>query len=1382
MLNFLQDNLTIVTLLCLTVVALLLLALVLWASLRHKGDAPSAGAAVPQRMNLDSLKQSFRRAVELIEANIVARSERYSIPWVLVINEKSGSTELPLVQAGIQSALSTDVSLSAAAQGINWNFFDRGIAVQLQGDFLGPADGESEDNRTWDEFLGLCRDYRPDRPFDSVVVSLPASLLLRDDPQSMLEITARAKSIHRRLWLAQNRFALRFPIYIVVAGCEEIPGFARFAAALPEELRSTMLGWSTPYDLAAPYQAQWVDMAMNAVVSGLSDGCSEMCALELPGRDGTEYFLLPAHVERLRSGLRLFSDELMRPSAYHEPFVLRGFYLTGDCSEAAELLAGGSEDRPDPTIDAPWLAALPVAEDRRRDSRLAMHPAFLRDIFERKIFAEAGLVRPTSAQRMQRPVLARTLGWVAAGLLGGWTIGLVFSTVRLSHDFGALFDVIQRLDRHSAQAAEARAAGRESREEVRARAVDALALLAEVDTASLRSVFMPGSLPWFDTIQERVERRMERRFAQNDFAPMRDSLYYVAFELTGVVRDPGTLVPIKGAQCNLPAGWPIEARPVWAGSLSPESLPEFVATLQYLAAAERLDQALRAETRLAEGGDAPEAADMRTLVRVVLGSELKGNAERAAVLFRRFSQGQPRPQVEALQAALACSFLLANDALDQRLFDNNPLVAAERQLAEQLAQLSSGGLARQDADQALEGLRALLAQLDGMQKLFKPGAGDWMARGTLDIGQAWESMMQRAAALGVLGAVPVAEARRRAEASFVRFQDDWNAAGLGDPSGGGGGLVWQPKEKTWSLSQDRIALQGAIAALMAQPFITANRRSNFPVETLQAAVGWDRPRLDQALALEETRTKFRSDVLPRVPRAQRSAVESVANAVLADTLIEMITVAMQPGQTAGGLPPVVGEPERTRLTRLQALLLDLGGRAAADRLGDMMAGDANARLRLVDEALVQGEFYLPRERDFRSWTGNRAPLLQAFAVNDPLALASYAAEQFARIEKLAREAEVLLPSLDAERRTGFLAQRWQAIVTDLARYKARSPSSNLLALEQFVLAEAAEIDGTSCGEKLVARASMRRVPDIFSERLKLLRDGLLQRCQEIASGERQALWEALASSFNRDLAGRSPFVMPGASVTATAGGPNRGQSKRAGAGRASVDPEEILPVLRLFERAHKSLLDRSIDAGLSRQPMIAIRRFDEQMERVRAFLAPLYPADENAAAGYDLSIDFRANADNEVEGNQIIEWALVVDSQTLRQRDPVRALRWEPGMPVTLSLRFARNGRVLPQTDAAQPWMTVDDRTVNYRFADLWSLLSLLQVHRDTDGSPRGDQRMQLLKFEFPISTVNENPKLPPVESSARVYVRLGISPAGKRSPLVWPGTFPVSAPTWEAQ
>ncbi len=1381
MLNFLQDNLTIVTLLCLTVVALLLLALVLWASLRHKGDTPSAAGAAPQRMNLDSLKQSFRRAVELIESNIVARSERYSIPWVLVINEKSGSTELPLVQAGIQSALSTDVSLSAAAQGINWNFFDRGIAVQLQGDYLGPADDESSDNRTWDEFLGLCRDYRPDRPFDSVVVSLPASLLLRDDPQSMLEVTARAKSIHRRLWLAQNRFALRFPIYIVVAGCEEIPGFARFAAALPEELRSTMLGWSTPYDLAAPYQAQWVDMAVNAMVGGLSDGCAEMCALELPGRDGTDYFLLPAHVERLRSGLRLFSDELMRPSAYHEPFVLRGFYLTGDCSEAAELLASGSEDRPDPTIDAPWLAAAPVADDRRRGARLALHPAFLRDIFERKIFAEAGLVRPTSAQRMQRPVLTRTLGWVAAGLLGGWTIGLVFSTVRLSHDFGALFDVIQRLDRHSAQATESRAAGRESREEVQARAVDALALLAEVDTASLGSVFMPGSLPWFDAIQERVERRMERRFAQNDFAPMRDSLYHVAVELTGTVRDPGTLVPIKGAQCSLPAGWPVEARPVAAGSLSPESLPEFVATLQYLAAAERLDQALRAETRLAEGSDSPQAADMRTLVRVVLGSELKGNAERTAVLFRRFSQGQPRPQTEAIQSALACSFLLAHDALDQRLFDNNPLVAAERQLAEQLAQLSSGALARQDADQALESLRTLLAQLDGMQKLFKPGAGEWMARGTLDIGQAWESMMQRAAALGVLGTAPVAEARRRAEASFARFQDDWNAAGLGDP-GGGGGLVWQAKEKTWSLSQDRIALQGAITALMAQSFMTSNRRSTFPAETLQAAVGWDRARLDQALALEEARTRFRSDVLPRVPRGQRSALEGVANAVLTDTLIEMITTAMQSGSMVGGLPPAVGEPERTRLVRLQALLLEFGGRAAAERLGDMIAGDANARLRLIDEALVQGEFYLPRERDFRSWTGARAPLLQAFAVNDPLALASYASEQFSRIEKLAREAEVLLPSLGAERRSGFLAQRWQAIVTDIARYKARSPSSNLLALEQFVLADGAEIDGANCSEKLVARVSMRRAPDIFSERLKLLRDGLVQRCQEIVSGERQMLWDALASAFNRDLAGRSPFVMPFASLTASAGGQSRSPGMRSGAAGPSADPEEILPVLRLFERAHKTLLDRSIDAGVSRQPMIAIRRFDEQMERVRAFLAPLYPADENVPAGYDLSVDFRANADNEVDGNQIIEWALVVGSQTLRQRDPARALRWEPGMPVTLSLRFARNGRAVPQPDAAQAWMTVDDRTVNYRFSDLWSLLSMLQVHRDTDGSPRGDQRTQLLKFEFPISTINENPKLPSVESSARVYVRLGISPAGKRSPLVWPGTFPASAPTWDAQ
>jgi type VI secretion system protein ImpL len=222
-----------------------------------------------------------------------------------------------------------------------------------------------------------------------------------------------------------------------------------------------------------------------------------------------------------------------------------------------------------------------------------------------------------------------------------------------------------------------------------------------------------------------------------------------------------------------------------------------------------------------------------------------------------------------------------------------------------------------------------------------------------------------------------------------------------------------------------------------------------------------------------------------------------------------------------------------------------------------------------------------------------------------------------------------------------------------------------------------------------------------------------------------------------------------------------------------VDIDEVATALKAYERATKTVPNGSATP--------VVKRFDEQMERVRAFMAPLFAADENATPGYDMAVDFRANPAAELEGNKIIEWSITVGAHTLKQREPQRALRWEPGTPIVISMRLARDGPVAPAADPQQPAMTVDERTVSYRFNDLWSLYSLIASHREPDGAGRSDPKSQLLRFEFPIFSNGDVLKGLP-DSRARVYIKLAVSPAGKRTPLAWPGSFPIKAPEWALQ
>ena len=212
MLNFLSENMVVLTLSALALVILLAIVFLLKVAIKH-GTQATAGAlpaSATPTIQISSLKQSFRRAVELIENNLAERSERYNLSWTLVINGV-GTEDLPVSASGLQSALSSDSAIAASVDGVGWGFYDKGVAVQLQASQLGDPDNKTAQS-VWDEFLSLCRSYRPDRPFDSIVFTLPAASLLDAGPESMASLLAMAKGLSRRLWLAQHRFALQFPV------------------------------------------------------------------------------------------------------------------------------------------------------------------------------------------------------------------------------------------------------------------------------------------------------------------------------------------------------------------------------------------------------------------------------------------------------------------------------------------------------------------------------------------------------------------------------------------------------------------------------------------------------------------------------------------------------------------------------------------------------------------------------------------------------------------------------------------------------------------------------------------------------------------------------------------------------------------------------------------------------------------------------------------------------------------------------------------------------------------------------------------------------------------------------------------------------------------
>lgn len=1347
----LKDNMFLLSIAVLIILVLGVLGVVLYFAMRGSAAKPGSDPKLV-KLRFDSLRSSFRQAVELIEGNIAGRSERYGIPWVLVLNEGVNQGGLPIEQSGVPSALSSEAASAATTQGISWHFFDKGVVVEMQGAYLGSPDDESAAEKPWDEFLGLCRKYRPQRPFDSVVITVPAEMLMDNSPDATLELAKLARLAHHRLWLAQNRFAMRFAVYVTVSGCEAIEGFSAFARALPESMRASMLGWSSPYDLSTTYQENWITEAVDGVVRNISDTSAEIFVASPPGSDSASFFLLPNRIDALRTQLQAYVDELMRPSAYHEPFFFRGLYFTGDSSVAAQTARSSRSIVPgDPANEAQSVNDLV--------SQLMQEPAFLRDLFEKKIFLEYGLARP-SRQQLARPVMTRLARWGALIILGGWSVGLIVATVQLSSRNPSIAKTLRQVE------ADTRYRNQKinrsetiSSDWYKSKTLFLLNVIEDLGAGNAWTVLMPGSWSYWDNLDGRVVERMEREFGEIAIGTLRRELYARASELTGVAQDDSTAELIIGGDC---LGAPIALGSSNRGGLAIEDTPEFAAVLQYLSSVGRLEQAIAAMQRL-QKPDSNEASDLRLLVNYTLGAELPGNISKSIPLFRgreASSGGNPASiSVIHIQQATRCSLYKAMGALDQRIFANNDLLVLERQLTELTTRLLSTDSRSMGFAQTVAGYKEVLGIIRDQETLLATGRGGWMHQSTLRLGAAYDAALTRISDSDrLLGREAAAHVGQHTNNEFLKFNTEFvNRFNADDQSG----VTWQEKDSRFVLSADRIALRDALTGLLAQPFMTLTGDRDIPGIPVQGVLIWDTVKLDQAAALSDVYKRFMNESLLKFPLSTRASVIAFLNAQFARIVNDRVVESLSSSgriDLASTADSASFDAARARIAKIQGFLAELGAHDTADSLQRLVSQDASARLRQIDRNLNQFDLYAIKGRDFAYWNGDRGPLLQAFGVADSQAMMQYLAQQFSRAETLGRQSEVYLSALDKSASDGQLALRWSAINRELERYRQKNPNSSLIGYEQFLITIGAEVDRYSCSEKLTGRTPGGRPADYFGERHLQVYNALLKRCQELRFTEQQELWSNFASSFNRQIAGRQPFALAGSKDSADA------------------DYDDLGQLFKGSEKLNRLLKDTPT-GGRMTAASLAVRKFSDQYERVRTFMVPLFPLEEGVVAGYDVAVDFRANQAAEIEGNKVIDWVFEMGPQTLKLRDTPRPLRWEPGMPVTLTLRLAKDAPGNTLTDPHQPAMTTDGKTVSYRFANTWSLLSMIQNQREPDASGRADGRSQLLRMEFPIGTGTELGKGSQPDVRAKVFIRFTISAVGKRTPLVWPVTFPIRAP-----
>lgn len=1282
-------------------------------------------------LDLRRLRSSFRAAVRTIETNLADRDKRYGLPWVVLLQEGDASARPALEASGITSVLA-GAQPPLADDGPRWHFFDRGIVIELASDQLDAPYGADALEKRWEEFLALCGRYRPQRPLDGFVVSVPAALLADRSPEGREQLRRRAETASRRIWLAQNRYAMRFPVYLLVSGCESLPGFADFANALPQGMRDGMLGWSSPYQPAALYQREWVNAAFDQVEQGIADASAELFASDaaLPAPAGL--FLLPSRVAALRAGATEYLDELLRPNAFHEPFFLRGLYFTGNPSQ----------------------------------------PVFLRDVVEKKVFAEFGLSRAAHSQKLARPMLSRAMRALMVGLPVVFALGILVSVIQLQRILPVLAEGLEGLRRDAEIRAQATRAGEQLEAEwYRKTALQLMIGLSELQSRRLSNMlsisdpklinpFMPGSWPVFDDLRERAIRRIQESFSDLVVHTLQQAVYRRTADLTNTPLSPVTgLIAGDNDDCDPPRIGTLAQNAEVRASLAPEDLAEFSALDGYAAELDRLAASVSAMQRLSTQHP-DNAKHLRLLVQDVLGADLPGDLSGSVKLFGEAAMKQGSLiDKQAVAQAARCTFTRGMLALDQRLFTDNALLRSEAAVQEATRGVTDLFASQQAPDSAevISAFRQLQETIAAQQALLGPGRGLWMAQPDMKMGAGYDKLVRRFADNPLVGPEATDRALRKARDGFAQMRERYLAL-IGED----GSAPVVEKDGTLALSKERVALLSAVEQILAQPLMQPAVGNALEPTAAGTVVRWDSEQLGRAVKLADGRRKHLTEDLPRFPAELQPAVQDAIDYQYALRLVDLIGHAYTPlasnSVDSAGLPPNY-ELATAHLKKLVGLLRDLGEDGEADTLQTIMANDAAARLRQLSAALQEARLYTVSDETDDSLPGERGTL-NLFA-NSGGDVSDYLSQQLQRLQALSAQAQLLRAAVPADARNGTELPRWSMIARELELYAAKDPKGSAARLERLLTELGRELDGPACLAALRANEPPKRATNYFAERHADLHRVVTRRCLALDRRSFIEQWAAFATDFNRLLKGKRPFI-----------GNRAGLRGSEFAAIAQADLSETGGLLARLPSVTPEVFARN---NVPEGAALPVRDFAAQAAQVRQLLAPLFPGDSAQPAAFDVSARFRVNVNAEIDGNKIIDWALTIGDQTLRLRDAPRALRWKAGDPVRLTLRFANDVSLLPRADPDNPYLEASRKSVVFRFDGPWALLDMLQLLRDPQAS---DARSNVLRLDIPVQADAKDTALR--ARPVRSFVAITLSEPGKTAPLPWPATFPERAPTVE--
>lgn len=324
----------------------------------------------------------------------------YSFPWYLIIGSaQSGKTTS--IQKSDQEFPIGDKPVTdyGGTRGCNWFFTNQAILIDTAGRYvehLASQDGGSamlsRDEEEWNTFLDLLRRMRSRSPINGVVLTIKLEDILEDDPEERARLV---EMLRKALVDIEERLQVRVPVYVLITMCDKLNGFVDFFRHLPGLSNRSLFGWSKPGDFEEAFDPNQFLTGFGGLSSHLERLGVEFMEVDAAKSTGSaddvarmdRLVAFPHEFSTLGPRIATLIEEVFAPTAFNEHHYCRGIYFTSGVQEGSSVVAA-----------ARGLVADRLSSFERDDLEEITEESksyFIADLYQEKIFNEAGLVRHT---------------------------------------------------------------------------------------------------------------------------------------------------------------------------------------------------------------------------------------------------------------------------------------------------------------------------------------------------------------------------------------------------------------------------------------------------------------------------------------------------------------------------------------------------------------------------------------------------------------------------------------------------------------------------------------------------------------------------------------------------------------------------------------------------------------------------------------------------------------------------------------------------------------------------------------------------------------------------------------------------------------------------